>query len=119
MWLQNREENKMGTKGIIRVKQFGKKVDIYRHYDCYPTGLGAELVEYLNSKTRYNGDAIVRYITNELNGEVTFYNHIDIEYMYVIDCDKNTLKCYEVDNLVNPMKKLLVNLEKELQLCKS
>lgn len=108
----------MSTRGIIRVKQFGKKVDIYRHWDCYPTGLGAELVAYLSNITEYDGNNIVSYITENLNGEVTFYNHVDIEYMYVINCDKHTLKCYQVNNWDKPIKKRLVNLKKELQLCK-
>ena len=108
----------MSTRGIIRVKQNDKQVDVYRHYDCYPMGLGAELVEYLDDIQDWYGNRIVKYITEKLDGEVTLYNHADIEYMYVIDCDKNTLKCYQVNNWDKPMKKRLVNLKKELQSCK-
>lgn len=101
----------MSTKGIIRVKQNGKQVDVYRHYDCYPMGLGTELVEYLDDIQDWYGNRIVKYITEKLGGEVTLYDHVDIEYMYVIDCNKNILKCYKVNNRVKPMKKRLVNLK--------
>lgn len=108
----------MSTRGIIRVKRNGKQVDIYRHWDCYPTGLGAELVAYLSEIQNWCGNKVVKYITENLDGEITFYNHVDIEYMYIIDCDKNTLKCYQVNNWDKPMKKRLVNLKKELQSCR-
>lgn len=66
-----------------------------------------------DSKIIEDGNKIVRWILNELDTEVTFYNHIDIEYMYVIDCDKQDIKCYRVNNWGKSMVKKPVDLKTE------
>lgn len=105
----------MGTRALIRVKQFNKTVNIYKHFDGYPSGLGFHLMRLLleDSKIINDGNRIVKWILDELDTEVTFYNHIDIEYMYVIDCDKQDIKCYKVNNWGKSMVKKSVDLKTE------
>lgn len=102
----------MSTRGIIRVQFYGKKVDIYKHYDCYPSGVGRLLLEIFTKEDLLEPNKVIKQIVNELRGEVTLYNPIDIEYMYVIDCNKQTIKCYKVNNYTSPVTKKLVKLDR-------
>lgn len=37
----------MGTRGMIGIKVGRKKIGVYNHFDSYPTGLGAEIVKFI------------------------------------------------------------------------
>ena len=47
----------MSTRGIIVVKnkENEKIVEIYKHFDCYPDGLGNELIEFITPFKIVNG----------------------------------------------------------------
>ena len=39
----------MGTRGFIVFRVKGKDVAFYNHYDSYPTGLGNEIINFIQS----------------------------------------------------------------------
>ena len=100
----------MSTRCCVKVvKHFTDKtaeVMLYHHHDGYPEGVGADLVKrskkfwdpFLN---RGNGGWDIDKVVNSLikdqtdEYEYTAYNHVDIEYLYTIDCDAMTIKCNE------------------------
>ncbi len=46
----------MGTRSLTSIREDGKVlVNIYRQFDGYPSGHGAELSRFLNSRTMVNG----------------------------------------------------------------
>lgn len=100
----------MSTRCCVKViKSFEGKtaktaeVMLYHHYDGYPEGVGADLVERSAkwSKTYpergWDIDDIVNGLVKDDSDcyEYTAYNHIDIEYLYTIDCNNMTIKCNE------------------------
>lgn len=105
----------MSTRAQIRIKDEYGYIDLYHHHDGYPEGVGADLKKYLDSK--HNGKYAhwsVRITANQLikgaikdvfageeqpdmGYEVTNGFHSDIDYAYLIDCEKKELKCYYVD----------------------
>lgn len=97
----------MSTRCVVRLKQkIGNKnvkIDLYHHHDGYPTGVGADLVEmfYDKEKAFYNLDDIcdvANFLLKKEDDEyqITVYNHVDIEYLYIIDIDKKDIKCQAV-----------------------
>lgn len=105
----------MSTRCQIRVVDEYCHFDLYHHHDGYPEGVGYDLKEYCSKlPTGQWSSWSVRRIANELikgaiigyfagekrpdmGYEITGGFHADIEYAYLIDCDKKELKCYEVD----------------------
>lgn len=101
----------MGTRGVIGFYKNGKEKVGYNHYDSYPTGLGADLVRYLDGKTISelnmicDGIEITEYESGETFTEngfnekfenyVTFLaNSLFCEYAYIINLDDNTVEFY-------------------------
>lgn len=96
---------------IIRDESNNFECRIYHHFDGYPEGVGADLKKYLSQRetnwfgTYIANDLIKGKITTEtMNGlkpdmgyEVTFGIHGDEEFVYIIDCDEQTLKCYSME----------------------
>ena len=95
----------MSTRCCVKViKEFDngtKEVMLYHHHDGYPEGVGYDLknrAEYW-AKTHpgnsWDIDDIVNTLIKDTEDEYeyTSYNHIDIEYLYTIDCNKMTIKC--------------------------
>ena len=39
----------MGTRGTIAVKADNKTIRVYNHYDSYPTGLGADVIKFIQN----------------------------------------------------------------------
>ena len=91
----------MSTRATILVKRESLTiVHVYHHYDGYPEGLGVELAEYLPSITNWNPVELAKeLVENGIEGDNGFENtaciHGDEEFIYVIDCDKHSLKCYK------------------------
>ena len=92
----------MSTRCHIRIKEGEEQFQLYHHHDGYPEGVGAELKKYLATKN-HNGSWYADEIANELvkgklvaddEYEITSCIHGDEEYVYVIDCVAQTLKCY-------------------------
>jgi len=59
----------MGTRSITRVRDEGDKViiELYKQYDGYPSGLGKELLEFIESKTMVNGFGSDKMVFNGIN----------------------------------------------------
>ena len=73
---------------------------LYHHCDGYPEGIGRDLKQFLHAKkwwfaSEIANDLIKQRGIKDDGYEVTTCVHGDEEYIYVIDCDKKTLKCYE------------------------
>jgi hypothetical protein len=105
----------MSTRCQIRIKDEYRSVELYHHHDGYPEGVGADLKEYCsklpNDKWSYWS---IRRITNDfLKGELKLEHcdgtiepdmgyelalgfHSDIEYAYLIDCEKRTLQGFKL-----------------------
>lgn len=105
----------MATRAQIRVKDEYGYIDLYHHCDGYPEGIGRDLKKYCNTlpngqwaywSVRITANQLLKgAISEEIDGEVqkdmsyevTNGFHSDIEYAYLIDCEKKELKCYYVD----------------------
>lgn len=93
----------MSTRGNIIIKNKTEQVILYHHHDCYPEGVGLDLLRKVYPKlkdTKYYND--VEDIANALikdkeddEYELTTCIHGDIEYLYEIDTDNKTIKCFE------------------------
>jgi len=74
---------------------------VYHHFDGYPEGVGEELVGLLKKYNKQHWEPVA--IANWLEKQDDLYEpddgiHGDEEYVYVIDCDKHTLQCFEYCN---------------------
>ena len=94
----------MSTRCYIKVvRNFGeagiKEVMLYHHHDGYPEGVGIDLKNRSKNWVSYydfwDMDQIVNSLIKDQNDEYEFtvYDHIYIEYLYTIDCNKRTIKC--------------------------
>lgn len=108
----------MGTHGYYVFKYKGKYYQFYNHYDSYPTGLGALIVEELNKFTDKKYDMLIKLLDNISNNEymnvkqgfhykglieaLNNYTELDmhitdtepstdthIKYVYIINIDSN------------------------------
>lgn len=127
----------MSTRAMIRIKESvyltskdiderkltERMIEIYHHSDGYPSGIGADLIEYLRNhndsvwKDRevtwdaesialdlIRGNILTSSVSDKAEGVhrdmgyvPALCHHGDAEYGYLIDCDKRTLTAYEVD----------------------
>ena len=115
----------MSTRATIQIRQRVDEagtqqavINLYHHSDGYPEGVGADLKRWLKGRNDGYGPDYVMWdcdsIATELvkgcltspdehgnerpdkNYQVTFGQHGDEAYAYVIDCDEMTLKCYDL-----------------------
>lgn len=85
---------------ILLEKNDSETKFVYHHFDGYPEGVGEELVGLLSRYNMQNWEPAA--IANWLENQDDLYEpddgiHGDEEYVYVIDCDSHTLRCYEYD----------------------
>lgn len=118
----------MSTRACIKIKEKVRLnldskrltncvITLYHHSDGYPDGVGSDLKKYINDvvsqwQCGWNSETIatelVRGCIKDSDGnpdmgyEVAICEHGDCEYGYEIDCDKQTLTCYELDHGVKP-----------------
>lgn len=115
----------MGTRSVVRIQETwenenGKKKaikhDIYHHYDGYIEGVGFTLLDMFLNKNTKNLDIkqdinyVANFIIKDKKGlddsyEITAYNHVDIEYFYLIDVTTKTIEAWHVNNWSGRMKK--------------
>lgn len=95
----------MSTRCNIIIQDFSDRIILYHHCDGYPEGVGADLKRYMSSLkewqiTQYGSWMIANQLVKNKAGledetyEISPRLHTDIDYCYVIDCEKATLKCY-------------------------
>ena len=98
----------MSTRCCVKVvKHFTNKTAegmLYHHHDGYPEGVGVDLVNRskkwkgpFQDRPEWDIDEVVNSLIKDQTDEYeyTAYNHVDIEYLYTIDCDTMTIKCNE------------------------
>ena len=109
----------MATRSVIRIvpkelkgqdsntEPTPKYIYLYHHWDGSPSGVGRELERFLRG--RDDGDGTHgeptwdgARIAEELLSSASGYQksdglHGDVEYGYVIDCNRRTLTCYDLD----------------------
>lgn len=99
----------MATRSNVIVKNAETKVQLYHHHDSYPEGVGRELQEeffkslsedvakkndFLSSPSKA-AEMLNEFSTAyEIEGEI--WLHGDIEYLYVIDLEEETIVCYDI-----------------------
>ena len=95
----------MSTRAHIILKFDDEVVErFYYHSDGYPSGVGVDLVEYLDEFSKS------KFYNNSLGGATSFAGwltdnnpsyergesfHGDEEYIYVIQFDKNEVHCFD------------------------
>ena len=93
----------MSTRCNVIVKTKFDKIWLYNHFDGYPEGVGADLVNRFKEKFEKDEKIWWSDVVNSLvkdtkdNYEVTDGEHGDIEYLYTIDCDKKTICWQKID----------------------
>lgn len=101
----------MSTRCCIEVVQtFGngegenkiaRECMLYHHHDGYPEGVGMDLKRRFKPQTTFKSGWDIDCIVNELikdqedEYEFTAFKHGDIEYLYVINCNEQTIKCFK------------------------
>jgi len=92
----------MSTRSQIEVIAHRKHIMLYHHWDGYPEGVGfclLKLLESIKGKSfYYHYDDIVNRMIRKGNFEVTFGKHSDIEFYYILNLNKKTVECMEVNN---------------------
>lgn len=109
----------MSTRANIKIVEGEKVTWLYHHHDGYPTYLGAflmwRLYNKLNNQNCYLNtyDIVNGLIKDKVDDEFEYTSemHGDIEYLYVIDVDKRTLKCFEMDFVADPNDKFNYDLK--------
>jgi hypothetical protein len=116
----------MSTRACIKIKERINHADheiiLYHHCDGYPSGVGSDLKKYLTETVSKWGcgwhpeliaTELVRGCIKDSEGDtdmgykVAICEHPDCEYGYVIDCDKQTLTCYDLDYGIKPWKRVV------------
>lgn len=91
----------MSTRATILVKNEGITIaHVYHHYDGYPEGLGVELAEHLPNIKNWHPVELAKELVEKGIGkdkgfEYTTCIHGDEDFIYVIDCDSKSVKCYQ------------------------
>ena len=96
----------MSTRCLVKIVEQDKEIQLYHHHDGYISGVGYDLIKrFLNEETLkleipndiyIVANKLIKDLEDEYN--VTVYKHSDIEYLYVVDCDNNTITGYDVNN---------------------
>ena len=83
----------------------GDYIDLYRHFDGYPSGAGMKLKKtaaLFNTKTKNKtAKALLRMIADDGGYQPTLYLEKDIEYFYFVMLDESgnaVIECYNAGN---------------------
>ena len=93
----------MSTRCMIKIyKKNSASEFVYHHCDGYPDGVGSELIKilryYRNVEWTPNKIAnILEAYDSQYENDGDVNAHGDEDYLYIINCDEKTIKCYEVD----------------------
>ena len=94
----------MSTRATIKIIQEEREpIRLYHHSDGYPSGVGHDLKKYLSGLNDWDWqaeeiatDIVKGKVANDNSYEVANCQHGDEEYAYLIDCNKKSIKCYNV-----------------------
>ena len=91
----------MATRSnVVITNNKGEKFYLYHHYDGYPSGVGAKLNKVFKRSSNFrSANECANFInTIDHSYEHTANLHNDIEYLYTINIDTNTIQCQKVNN---------------------
>lgn len=86
---------------IVIKKQDSYTVYVYHHCDGYPSGVGSDLAQMLKDykSNDWTPISLANYIENtDSSYRIDDSIHGDEDYIYEINCDLMTLKCYYADD---------------------
>lgn len=92
----------MATRSVVIVKDNDKENWIYHHWDGYPEGVGFDLVrrskKFKSYEDKWYGDDITNKLVKDTTDsyEITNGYHKDIDFLYVIDCQEEKIKCFRI-----------------------
>ena len=92
----------MSTRATIRLKEKDNVVNLYHHHDGYPEGVGEDLKQRLNGHNNscnywdMYSFATILIKDRKDEYELTFGQHGDENYAYLVDFDTKTITCYKV-----------------------
>lgn len=88
--------------GIYEGKAWKTQIKLYHHHDGYPSGVGTflikEVLPMLESSNSIDCNRIANFLIKHKDDdefECTAYNHVDIEYRYIIDIPKKEISCLD------------------------
>ena len=90
----------MSTRTQIRifskVENSVKSIDLYHHHDGYPEGVGFDLVTRLSQMRNWYVSEIANTLIKDVKDEyeLTLGNHTDVDYLYEIDTNEQTVTCF-------------------------
>ena len=109
--------------GIYEGKSWKLQQKLYHHHDGYPEGVGAfllqEVLPQLENSNNVSCDTIANFLIKHKDDdefECTVYNHVDIEYRYIIDIPKKEIRCLEghYSNWNSPRTRFITDAEIDL-----
>ena len=91
----------MSTRASIKIQQGGRAIYLYHHFDGYPEYVGVALKNFTRrlKGEEWHFETLATLIAKDIKilddfYEVAYGIHPDVDYVYVIDCDKRTLRCF-------------------------
>lgn len=112
----------MATRSVVIVKDNDKENWIYHHWDGYPEGVGFDLVKrskkFKSYEDKWYGDDITNKLVKDTNDsyEITNGYHTDIDFLYVIDCQEEKIKCFRITKYGWNTYRDIINNENEIDL---
>ena len=93
----------MSTRCNIIVQDSNNSCQLYHHCDGYPSGVGAELKEFLNTvdfsrSAEEFAEELEKWDHSYENEGIFATPHGDIEYLYKIDLTQGILTCTDDNN---------------------
>lgn len=91
----------MSTRANILLLETGEKLWLYHHFDGYPSYLGNRLMEILEKHKEHKWLNIFDLANEMLKNkdddgyEITQNRHGDIEYLYIINVEEQSIVCRE------------------------
>ena len=98
----------MSTRTVVKILNGKQCCYLYHHHDGYFEGVGfllAKIMEKYVNDSKISLNELVKMLLMNSSFELTFYNHLDIEYYYEADFVKHTVTGWNVNNWEGPMKK--------------
>lgn len=93
----------MSTRSTIIVRNGDERMIFFSRYDGYPSCLGKSLKQYLDRIKGWSLEKIAKKLSDGIKDKSDGYVykfmsdegvHDCAEYVYVVDCEKETLVCY-------------------------
>lgn len=98
----------MSTRTVVKILNGKQCCYLYHHHDGYFEGVGfllAKIMEKYEKDFHHSLNELIKVLLMNSSFELTFLNHLDIEYYYEADFVKHTVTGWKVNNWEGPMKK--------------